>query len=1022
MNVLIDSIWIIVCALLVFIMQAGFLCVETGLTRSKNNINVAAKNLVDFFIGALVFYMFGYGLMYGQSYLGMFGLSDFLPQFDSLRSHAFFFFQLMFATASITIISGAIAERMRFNAYMLIALLVSLFIYPIAGHWVWAGALTGQQFGWLGQLGFIDFAGGTVVHSLGGWVALALLLIIGPRTGRFTADGKTNSIEGSNLPLAALGTLFLVFGWFGFNGGSLFELNNSVMLIAVNTMLGASGGLATVFVYSLASKEDISVYYIINGILVGLVAVTPAAHAMSHISSIIVGCIGSVFMMWSTTALEKYQIDDAVGAIPVHLVGGIWGTLAVALFGQPELLGTGLTLLNQIAVQILGIATIGVWSFVPTYVIFYLANRLVTLRVTKEEENIGLNVSEHGASTELLSFLSLLDFQSMSGDTSLRAPVEPFTEVGQIAQRYNGVMDRLENKNSQLSTVLDNAPLALFSTDIFGKITLIEGKLFNQLGIESGHSLYTALESDTNSKQSLLNVYEGQFRDWVSQIGDRYVYLRCQPIKSGTGRITGLTGVASDITQQKISDIDREKFIDMLATSSRISEEITTILDTSELIETILPLLQQRYGLYHAAVLMLDDDGQTLNFAFGSDERANKLMEKRESISLDHPTSLIARAARRKRVIKVNDVQSEPNFFPHPLLTETKSELAIPLMVHNQLIGVLDIQENKINRFENSDVDLFTSIARQVAVAINNAQLFEKFEKSEAQLRTALQRAVDSDKSKDEFLARVSHELRTPLGVILGYAEMLQDEIYGEVSIEQSARLGDIIQSSAHLAGLVNQLLDSAKMDSGKITADLKAFDLSELAQTVQQQMDALAKKKSLQLSITIAEQLPDQIYSDPMLIKQILINLIGNAVKFTQKGMVSLEVIPRGTAHFAMVVKDTGIGIPINAQKDVFEPFHQVDGSKTRTHNGTGLGLAITKRMAEILGGNISLISIEGRGSQFTVTLPLVPIAKPTDVQPTLKNIPPVRDLPEFEKGSELEPVQISPALMSNENPLKKD
>ena len=573
-------------------------------------------------------------------------------------------------------------------------------------------------------------------------------------------------------------------------------------------------------------------------------------------------------------------------------------------------------------------------------------------------------------------------------------------------------MDRLEDKDIQLSTVLNNAPLALFSTDIFGKITLIEGRFFHQVGIEMGHSLYAVFDHDESSKQNLLHVFEGQYRDWVAQLSDRYIYFRCQPIKNLNGKITGLTGVASDITQQKSSDIDREKYIDMLSTSSRISEQITTILDSDELIETILPLLKKKYNLYHAAVLMLDEENQTLNFAFGSDERARKLKEMRESISLDHPHSLIARAARRKRVVAVNDVQAEPNYLPHPLITDTKSELAIPLMIHNELIGVLDIQENKVDRFEDADIDLFTTIARQVAVAINNAQLFEKIENSEAQLKTALQRAVDSDKAKDEFLARVSHELRTPLGVILGYAEMLQDEIYGDVSSEQSERLDDIILSSKHLTTLVNQLLDSAKMDSGKIEANHKALDLGELIKIVHQQMHALALKKNLRLTANIAEEIPSLIYSDPTLIKQMLINLIGNAVKFTETGMVSLEVIPRGSAHFALVVKDTGIGIPMSAQKDVFEPFHQVDGSRTRTHSGTGLGLAITKRMAEILGGKISLISIEGRGSQFTITLPLVPVNETIDAKPTLRNMPPVNDLPEFEKGSELEPINMGATM----------
>ena len=422
------------CALLVFLMQAGFLCVETGLTRSKNNINVAAKNLVDFFVATLIFYVIGYGLMFGQSYLGIWGTTQFIPHFDTIYEHAFLLFQLMFASAAITIISGATAERIRFNLYIVVTIFVSLLVYPVFGHWVWAGTITGEAVGWLGQMGFIDFAGGTVVHALGGWVALALLLVIGPRTGRFSDDGTANQIEGANLPLASLGVLLLVFGWFGFNGGSLFALNNDVMVIIVNTILGASGGFVTVFLYSLARKRDVSVYNIINGILVGLVSVTAGADAITHPAAVLIGGIGALLMIGTTYLLERFKIDDAVGAIPVHLTGGVWGALAIGFFGDPVILGTGLSPLNQTAVQAFGIAVGGVWAFVPTYIFFYALNKVIGMRVTIEEESVGLNVSEHGASTELLSFLSLLDYQTKSGDTSLRAPVEPFTEVGQIAE------------------------------------------------------------------------------------------------------------------------------------------------------------------------------------------------------------------------------------------------------------------------------------------------------------------------------------------------------------------------------------------------------------------------------------------------------------------------------------------------------------------------------------------------------------------------------------------------------------
>ncbi len=996
---LIDSIWIIFCALLVFVMQAGFLCVETGLTRSKNNINVAAKNLVDFFVGTLIFYLVGYGIMFGKTYDGLFGTNFFAPHFNNLLDHAFFFFQLMFATAAITIISGAIAERVKFNAYMFIALVVSALIYPVYGHWVWATTESGIPVGWLGQMGFVDFAGGTVVHSIGGWVALALLIIIGPRTGRFGKDGSVNNIEGANLPLASLGILLLLFGWFGFNSGSLYTLNNQVMVIAINTILGAGGGLIAVVLLNVISQETISVYNIFNGILVGLVAITPSAHVSSHGAAIFIGFVGGILMLKSTQLLNRFKIDDAVGAIPVHLIGGIWGTLAVGLFGNPELLGTGLGLFEQTAVQLVGIFMAALWGFFPAYVIFSIGNSLFPLRVTAHEEEIGLNVAEHGASTELISFLSLLDYQVRSGDTSMRAPVEPFTEVGQIAERYNGVMERLDDKNTQLSTVLSNAPLALFSADIFGTITLIEGKFFNQLNINTNESLYQIFKNDEGSKKNFLHIFEGQHRDWVTELANRHVYFRCQPIKDETGRVTGLTGVASDITQQRESDIDREKYIDMLSTSAQISEQITTILDSAELIETILPLLKKKYNLYHAAVLIVDEEAQTLKFAFGSDERSRMLSEKREFISLNHPSSLIARAARRKRIVVANDVTLEPNYLPHPVLIETKSELAIPLMIQNQLIGILDIQESEVDRFSDSDVNLFASVSRQIAVAINNAQLFEKFQESEANLKNALSRAVASDKAKDEFLARVSHELRTPLGVILGYAEMIQDEVYGDVSEEQSERLDDIIHSSSHLTELVNQLLDSAKYESGKIEPIYKSFNIHDLAKTVHQQMDALAKKKELNLVLKIGENMPDFVHSDSTLIKQMMINLIGNAVKFTESGTVQLDLHRRGENKFSIIVKDTGVGIPAAYQDKIFEPFHQVDGSKTREHSGTGLGLAITKRMAEILGGGIGLVSIDGQGSQFTISLPI------GDVQPSAEREPLVRNKQILQKAKK-EPV----------------
>lgn len=956
-------------------MQAGFLCLEAGLTRSKNNINVAVKNLADYFISALVFYCFGYGLMFGTTALGWFGSNNFFPSFNNIQFSSFFIFQLMFSASCVTIISGAVAERMRFKAYLLITIIVSLIIYPIFGHWVWGGIQVGENWGWLGRIGFIDFAGGSVVHSASGWIALALILVLGPRKGRFNPDGSINEIEGSSLPLAALGTLLLFLGWFGFNGGSLLTFNNQAATIIINTILGAAGACTITLLYESFFEENISAYNLINAIIAGLVSVTAGANVISHPAAIIIGGLGAVFMLLLSKAIIHLQIDDAIGAIPVHLAGGVWGTLALALLGQPELFGTGLSNLEQLWIQFIGVSVGALWGFIPSFILFWGLNQVFRLRVTPEAEHAGLNVSEHGASTELISFLSVLEEQAQSADTSLRVPTEPFTEVGQIATRYNSVMDRLETKNDQLTTVLDNSPVALFYTDLIGTFTLIEGQIeggvFPAIDWEEATSIYSLFEQDPESLQNISDVLQGHQRNWTAQIKDRYIYFRCKPALNSQQNINGLTGVAIDITQQRMSEIDREKVVNMLSTSSTISEQITTILNPDELISTILELLSKTYDLYHVAVLLFDPAEKTLEFKFGRNDAAEEFLSLREEIPLSHPTSVIAQAARKKEVIVLNDVSQHPNFFGHPKLDQTNAELAMPLMIQDNLIGVLDIQETTINRFNNSDISLFVSIARQIAVALNNATLFETSRLAEFNMKLALQRAIESEKAKDEFLAKVSHELRTPLGVILGYSELLQDEIYGAVSSEQYDRLDDIINSSAQLTDLVNQLLDSAKLETSHLKPSFSQFNIKELFKVVLNQMNVLAQQKELTLRGKMSKNLPSLIESDPQFIRQILINVIGNAIKFTDSGYIQMDAGVRDD-QLLITVTDTGIGIPAGAQENIFKAFHQVDGSKTRQHRGTGLGLAISKQMVEFLNGSISVVSMVNKGSQFRILLPL--------------------------------------------------
>ncbi|HEY9888890.1 MAG TPA: ammonium transporter [Candidatus Obscuribacterales bacterium] len=456
---LIDILWVLMSAILVFLMQAGFLCLEAGSARSKNTINVVIKNITDFGISVLCFWLFGYALMFGDSHFGWVGTSAFAPEVGQgeMWLVVFFLFQAMFCSTAVTIVSGAVAERMRFSSYLAIALLVSGFVYPLFGHWVWGGLERGELTGWLGQLGFVDFAGSTVVHSVGGWVSLAAVILVGPRIGRFSRKRRRPLLVGYDFPLALLGTLLLWLGWFGFNGGSVLALNAQVPGIIANTVLAGSAGLVAPILLSLLQKQKLQVTAVMNGSLAGLVAITANCHVVTAHAAIAIGAIGALCMLLAEAQLARWQIDDVVGAIPVHLAAGIWGTLAVALFGDLELLGTGLNRYTQLGIQVVGIVTAGLWAFGLTFFLLWLINRRWPLRVRRRDEHIGLNVSEHGAVSDLVDFFTVMRRQERTGDLQLRVPVEPFTPIGQIAARYNRVISSLEQALARTDAIVASA-------------------------------------------------------------------------------------------------------------------------------------------------------------------------------------------------------------------------------------------------------------------------------------------------------------------------------------------------------------------------------------------------------------------------------------------------------------------------------------------------------------------------------------------------------------------------------------
>ena len=446
-----DLLWILLCTGLVFLMQAGFMCLESGLTRAKNSINVAVKNIADFGISVALFWVFGYGIMFGISQTGWFGTSNFFPtaQVNNSFATVFFLYQAMFCGTATTIISGAVAERIKFSAYIIVAILVSGIIYPLFGHWAW------NDGGWLKQLGFIDFAGSTVVHGVGALVSLAALIIIGSRQGRFDRSGKVHKIQGTNLPFAVLGALLLWVGWLGFNGGSTLELNEQVPGIILNTVIAGVAGMITAIFYSQWRYRRIEAEELINGSIAGLVAITACCNVVATPLAVIIGATGAMVAQLVSLTLKRYKIDDAVDAIAIHGGGGIWGTLCVALFGQLELIDTGLNRFSQLGVQLLGVTVACIWAFGLSWLLLKLLNSVFTLRVSREDEELGLNVSEHKAKTDTYELFQVMDLQARTHDLSLRVPVESFTENGHIATRYNQMMDALQKNHQQTTESLE---------------------------------------------------------------------------------------------------------------------------------------------------------------------------------------------------------------------------------------------------------------------------------------------------------------------------------------------------------------------------------------------------------------------------------------------------------------------------------------------------------------------------------------------------------------------------------------
>ncbi|PZP78349.1 MAG: ammonium transporter, partial [Ectopseudomonas oleovorans] len=379
---------LVLASVLVFFMQAGFALLESGMSRAKNAVNVMMKNYMDCCFGGIVFWLFGFGLMFGANVTGWFGMSHFALNDGEPWDYTFLLFQMMFAATAATIASGAMAERTRYGAYLIGAVLISGVIYPIFGSWVWGGLYGGQ--GWLAKLGFIDFAGSTVVHSIGAWCALAGILVLGPRLGRFAPDGKARLIPGHNLGLVALGGFILWVGWFGFNAGSNLEVSSSLGLIALNTHLAAVAGALGALLAQRSTASPVLLTTTVNGSIGGLVGITAGCASMAPGFALLSGLIAGFVVVYGMRLLDRLQLDDVVGAIPVHGFAGIWGTLAAGLFYQGDLFNW-----ERVAVQALGAAAAFLWAFPVALVFYFLLAKTMGLRVSTQHEQRGLDFAEH---------------------------------------------------------------------------------------------------------------------------------------------------------------------------------------------------------------------------------------------------------------------------------------------------------------------------------------------------------------------------------------------------------------------------------------------------------------------------------------------------------------------------------------------------------------------------------------------------------------------------------------------------
>ena len=936
-------------------MQAGFTALESGLLRSKNSINVAIKNFANFLVAASLFWLFGFGLMFGSDEGGLVGTTSFVYDGNGAFLTAFFLFQLGFIGTATTLMSGAVAERMRFGGYLVLATFVAAITYPVFGHWAWGD-------GWLQDLGFVDFAGSTVVHSVGGWMALAAIVILGPRIGRFGRGAVP--IRADYLPLTTLGVFVLWVGWYGFNGGSRFGLTADVPAIILNTTLAATfGGLAGMaLTWRLDRRPD--VVTIMNASLAGLVAITASAHIMTPWKAAVIGGAGAVVMRLVTRALERLRIDDAVGAVPVHLGAGIWGTLAVGLLGDPDAFPVASSNLEQVGIQLVGVGVAFAWAFGAGYLVLSLINRQVPFRIDREGELAGLNIAEHDASTAISDLLSDMDEHRRTGDIAQPVHVEPHTEVGLIAAEYNRVLDAVRHRNDSLQLLRRTAAAANESSSVDEALVLALGEVCEFTGWPVGHAFLVSRDDPGEL------VSTGIWR-----ISDEEQYAQLRAAKDGR-RVQagqGLPGVALE-TRKPALAASGELAVPIMAgshvvgvmefLSERPLPADSELLDLLLSVGTQLGRVVERQRSEEARLRALIDNMPAhvyLRDLRGRFILVNRQYEEFWGLRLDE-----IRGRTLVEIGSLTDVDVRPE-----LHTRIDREVLMTGQPSRHEANV--IRRGKEHVIADVRFPVLDGANETVAVAGIDIDISAQ-KRSEAEMAELLRRvemardaATEAASVKSRFLASMSHELRTPLNAIIGFTRLVSRNADG-LPPKQVDNLSKILASAERLLALIDEILDLSRAEAGEVGLDVAETDVAGVLHEVAGSLEPLVDRPRVRVLVHADPHLP-RIVTDRDKVKQILLNLLSNAIKYTDAGSIAMRA-EAVDGRLRIAVSDTGIGIAGEHLDKVFLEFHRADSKR----DGTGLGLPISQRLARALGGGITVESRLDAGSTFTVDLPLRP------------------------------------------------